>query len=130
MSYPAITLESLRRVRFAPILTATVLTVLLLWLFGTAAHVLLLLFLGILLALYLGALRDFLMRRLRVPPRLAYVAALLLTIGALTLLFAILVPPVMEQTQQLISTLPALLTQWEIDGLIEALPGGRYQRVR
>lgn len=26
--------------------------------------------------------------------------------------------------------LAALLTQWEIDGLIEALPGGRYQRVR
>jgi DNA processing protein len=27
-------------------------------------------------------------------------------------------------------TLAALLTQWEIAGLIEALPGGRYQRVR
>lgn len=27
-------------------------------------------------------------------------------------------------------TLAALLTQWEIDGLVEALPGGRYQRVR
>lgn len=27
-------------------------------------------------------------------------------------------------------TLAALLTQWEIEGLIEALPGGRYQRVR
>jgi DNA processing protein len=24
----------------------------------------------------------------------------------------------------------ALLTQWEIDGLVEALPGGRYQRIR
>ncbi|MDQ3949064.1 MAG: hypothetical protein M3282_01840, partial [Gemmatimonadota bacterium] len=60
MSQGALTFESLRRVRFAPILAATVLTVLLLWLFGKAAHVLLLLFLGILLALYLGALRDFL----------------------------------------------------------------------
>ena len=28
------------------------------------------------------------------------------------------------------NTLAALLTQWEIDGLIEALPGGRYQRIR
>jgi len=27
-------------------------------------------------------------------------------------------------------TLAALLTQWEIDGLVEALAGGRYQRVR
>jgi DNA processing protein len=24
----------------------------------------------------------------------------------------------------------ALLTQWEIDGVVEALPGGRYQRIR
>ena len=28
------------------------------------------------------------------------------------------------------NVLAALLTQWEIEGLIEALPGGRYQRVR
>lgn len=27
-------------------------------------------------------------------------------------------------------TLAALLTQWEIEGLVEKLPGGRYQRVR
>jgi DNA processing protein len=27
-------------------------------------------------------------------------------------------------------TLAALLTQWEIDGVVETLPGGRYQRVR
>jgi DNA processing protein len=26
--------------------------------------------------------------------------------------------------------LAALLTQWEIEGLIEALPGARYQRLR
>jgi DNA processing protein len=26
--------------------------------------------------------------------------------------------------------LAALLTQWEIEGLVEALPGGRYQRVQ
>jgi predicted PurR-regulated permease PerM len=114
-------------VRFAPILTATVLTVLLLWLFGQAAHVLLLLFLGILLALYLGALRDFLMRRLRIPPRLAYIAALVLTIGALTLLFAILVPPVMEQTQQLFRVLPNYIAAWEgaVDRAIARIPALR-----
>jgi DNA processing protein len=27
-------------------------------------------------------------------------------------------------------TLAALLTQWEIDGLVESLPGGRYQRLQ
>ncbi len=127
MSQAALTIESLRRVRFAPILTATVLTVLLLWLFGKAAHVLLLLFLGILLALYLGALADFLKRHLRVPPRLAYVSALLLTIGALTLLFAILVPPVMEQTQQLFRVLPNYIASWEsgIDRAIARIPALR-----
>jgi predicted PurR-regulated permease PerM len=125
LSHAAITLESLRRVRFAGILTATVLTILLLWLFGKAAHVLLLLFLGILLALYLGALRDFLMRRLRVPTHIAYVAALLLTVGALTLLFAILVPPVLEQTQQLFRVLPNYIAAWEtgIDRAIARIPG-------
>jgi predicted PurR-regulated permease PerM len=114
-------------VRVAPILTATVLTVLLLWLFGKAAHVLILLFLGILLALYLGALRDFLMRHLRIPPRLAYVSAMLLTIGALTLLFAILVPPVMEQTQQLFRVLPNYIAAWEsgIDRAISRIPALR-----
>ena len=113
--------------RVAPILTATVLTVLLLWLFGKAAHVLILLFLGILLALYLGALRDFLMRHLRIPPRLAYISAMLLTIGALTLLFAILVPPVMEQTQQLFRVLPNYIAAWEsgIDRAISRIPALR-----
>ena len=127
MTQPALTIESLRRVRFAPILTATVLTILLLWLFGKAAHVLLLLFLGILLSLYLGALSGFLQRHLRLPPRIAYVSALLLTIGALTLLFAILVPPVMEQTQQLFRVLPNYIASWEaaIDRAIGRIPALR-----
>jgi predicted PurR-regulated permease PerM len=127
LSRAAGTIESLRRFRFAPILTATVLTVLLLWLFGTVAKVLLLLFLGILLALYLGALSDFLRRHLRVPPQLAYVAAVLLTIGALTLLFAILIPPVLEQTQQLFRVLPNYIAAWEsgIDRAIARIPALR-----
>jgi predicted PurR-regulated permease PerM len=127
LSQAAVALESLRRVRFAAILTATVLTVLLLWLVAKTAHVLLLLFLGILLALYLGALRDFLMRHLRIPPSVAYVAALLLTVGALTVLFAILVPPVVEQTQQLFRVLPNYLAAWEsgIERAIARIPALR-----
>ena len=50
------------RFRFAPILTATVLTVLLLWLFKTVAQVFLLLFIGILISLYLGAV-DFILSK-------------------------------------------------------------------
>ena len=34
------------------------------------------------------------------------------------------------RTGQSAETLSALLTEWELRGLIEALPGGRYQRVR
>ena len=70
--------ETLRRVRFAPILTATVLTILLLLLVKTVANVLVLLFLGILLSLGLGALAGVLHRRARLPERWAFVAAVAL----------------------------------------------------
>ena len=124
MNQAAFNLESLRRVRFAGILTATVLTVLLLWLFGKVAHVLLLLFLGILLSLYLGGLRDFLRRHLRLPARVAYIAALLLTVGGLAALFAVLIPPVLTQTQQLFRVLPDYIAAWEngIDRAIGRIP--------
>ena len=113
-------IQALRRFRFAPLLTATVLTVLLLWLFGHVAHVLILLFLGILISLYLRALSGWLERRLRMNERLAYVAAVLITLGALILLFWILVPPVVEQTQQLVKVLPNYITAWE-DGIERAI---------
>jgi len=102
-----------RRFRFAPILTATVLTVLLLWLFTTVATVFILLFLGILIALYLGALTSAIQRRLRLPERLAYAAAILITIAAVAGLFWVLVPPVIEQTQQLVRVLPNYVVAWE-----------------
>lgn len=102
-----------RRLRIAPILTATALTVLLLWLFGAAADVFLLLFAGILVSLYLGALTDFIVRRLRAPRPLAFASALLLTIGAVVALFWVLVPPVVEQTKQLVSVVPGMIAGWE-----------------
>ena len=68
-----------RRFKFAPILTATVFTVLLLWLAGQVAHVFLLLFLGIMISVYLGALSGGLQRRLRVPPGWSLVAAVFIT---------------------------------------------------
>ena len=55
------------RVRIGPILVAVVLTGLLLWMVAATADILLLLFLAILVALYLGAVRDYLVRRLRLP---------------------------------------------------------------
>jgi predicted PurR-regulated permease PerM len=109
-----------RRFRFAPLLAATVLTVLLLWLFGTVADVLLLLFLAILLSLFLGAVADAITRRIRLPRRLALVVAGLLTLTAVTGLVWLLVPPVVEQTQALLRVFPAYVGAWE-QGIYDAV---------
>jgi predicted PurR-regulated permease PerM len=113
-----------RRFRFAPILTATVLTVLLLWLFGTVADVLLLLFIAILLSLYLGAVADLISRHSRLPRKLALLVAVLLSLLAIAGLFWLLVPPVVQQTQALVRVLPTYLTAWDakIDQLARRIP--------
>ena len=119
--------EQPRRFRFAPILTATVLTVLLLWLFKTVAQVLVLLMLGILISLYLGAVADWIQRRTRLPERVCLTAAILGSLGAVALLAFVLVPPVVDQTRQLIQDLPRFITAWEsgIDSIADRLPGLR-----
>jgi predicted PurR-regulated permease PerM len=103
-----------RRFRFAPILTATVLTVLLLYLFGKTASIFLLLFIAILISLYLGAVAEVFQNRLRLPPRVALGCAIALTLAAIATLLRLLVPPVVEQTQQLIKVLPQYVEAWEI----------------
>ncbi len=109
-----------RRFRFAPLLAATVLTVLLLWLFGTVADVLLLLFLAILLSLYLGAVADAITRRTRLPRRGSLLIAVLLTVAGVGGLVWLLVPPVVEQTQALLRVFPAYVGAWE-RGIYEAV---------
>ena len=79
--------DSPRRFRFAPILTATVLTVLGLWLFGKVAHVLILLFIGLLLSLYLRAVAGWFERRLHLPDRLAFATSLLLSLAGVVAIF-------------------------------------------
>jgi predicted PurR-regulated permease PerM len=119
--------ESIRRFRFAPLLTATVLTVLLLWLFGRVADVFLLLFLGILISLYLGAVARFFEHRFHLPDRLAFALALILTVSAVGVLFWILVPPVFAQTQQLVRVLPNYIAAWEegIERAVSRVPALR-----
>lgn len=119
--------ETLRRVKFAPILTATVLTILLLLLVRSAATVLVLLFLGILISLYLRALSGYLERRLRIPDPFSYVAALGISIASLVALVWSLAPPVIHQTQQLLAVLPNYIAGWEtaLDGLMAKYPGLR-----
>ena len=112
------------RFRFAPILTATVLTVLLLWLFGKTADVFILLFLGILISLYLSAVADFVSTRTRLPRRWSIAVAIILTLLGLTGLFWLLVPPVIEQTQSLVRVFPTYIESWEqgLEGLAKRYP--------
>ena len=101
------------RFRVAPLLIAIVLTVLLLLLFGRAAHLFLLLFLAMLISLALGALADAVARRARMPRRYALFIAILIALGLLTGFMFLVVPPVIEQTQSLFGTLPGRLVAWQ-----------------
>ena len=113
------------RVRIAPILTATVLTVLMLWLFGRAAQIFLLLFGSIIISLYLGAVADFFDRRLHTPRRGSIALAVLVSLAGLIGLVWLLVPPVIQQTQQLVRVLPTFIEGWEasIERTVARFPG-------
>jgi predicted PurR-regulated permease PerM len=115
------------RLRFAPILTATVLTVILLWLFKTVVQVFVLLMLGILISLFWGALSNWLQRRTRAPEGLALTIAIAGSFGAMAFLVWILAPPVVEQTRKLVEQLPTFITSWEtgIDNLARKVPALR-----
>lgn len=127
MSLPAPAAAPQSKGRFAPILTAVVLTVLLLWLLGVTADVFLLLFIAVILSLYLGAVTDFLVNRARLPRSLAFTAALGSTILAIVGLFWLLVPPVAEQTRQLFQVLPTYIDTWEsgIDRFMARFPAAQ-----
>lgn len=113
--------------KLAPALATVVLTILILWMVGSTASVFLLLFLAILLSLYLGAVRDLLVKRARVPDRLAFFLAVVGTLVAIVGLFTLLVPPVVEQTRSLVTVLPEMITKWEtgIDNFAGRFPALR-----
>jgi len=113
--------------KFAPILTATVLTALGIWLFTTVAHVFVLLLLGVLLSLYLGSLSGWIERRTNIPHNPALLIAILGSVGALVLLVWILAPPVIDQTRRLIQQMPTFIGAWEngIDVLAAKYPALR-----
>jgi len=114
-----------RKVWILPGFTAILLTVLLLWLAGTVADLLLLLFLGILLAVYLSAVMDLLVARTRMPRGAAFALALLLSLAVLVGIGALLIPPVVEQTRQLITVLPEVVSEWErgLERVLARIPG-------
>jgi len=100
-------------IKVATVLTATVATVLLLGLLFRAADIFLLLFVAVLFSLFLGAVRDWLVRRSRLPSYIAFTVAVVGTLGAIVGLVTLLVPPVVEQTQQLIGNLPNYMSAWQ-----------------
>ncbi|MBL8982530.1 MAG: AI-2E family transporter, partial [Gemmatimonadetes bacterium] len=99
--------------RFAPALAATVATVLLLWLLARAADIFLLLFVAILFSLYLGAATQGIERRTSLPRGVAFTLAFVSTLAGAIGLVTLLVPPVVEQTQQLVANLPAYRDAWQ-----------------
>ena len=113
-----------RRVRVAPILAGVILTLLLLWMLGATVEVFLLLFIANIISLYLGAVRDLLVNRGHVPPRLAFFLSVVGSAAALMGLFAILLPPVVEQTRSLFLVLPNYIETWEkgIDTFVARFP--------
>jgi predicted PurR-regulated permease PerM len=118
---------AVRRVWILPGFTAILVTVLLLWLAGTVADLLLLLFLGILLAVYLSAVTDVLAAHTRLPRGAAFAFSILITVAALVGIGLLLVPPVIEQTRQLIAVLPELVSKWEagLERVLARVPGMR-----
>jgi predicted PurR-regulated permease PerM len=79
------------------------------WFFVRVVEVLLLIFIALLLAVYLSAVTDALQRRLPVRRWIGLTIAVLATVAALAGMAALLLPPVIEQTQALVSGLPNTL---------------------
>lgn len=77
------------------------------------AEILLLLFVAILFAIYLAWITELFQRKLGAPRWLGLIAALALTTLAGVGIGALIIPPVVEQTQELITALPTRLQQLE-----------------
>lgn len=116
------------RFRPAPVITAVVLVVLLLWMFGRTVDVFLLLFIAIIISLYLRAVTDILVSRARLPERVGFALAILGTVIGIVGLFWLVVPPVIQQTQQLFHVLPEYVDAWEkgLDRFMARYPATRY----
>jgi predicted PurR-regulated permease PerM len=101
-----------------------VLTVLLLLLARSVAEVLLFFFLAVLIAIYLDALAGFVANRTKLGRKGSFALALFATLAALAGIGALLVPPVVEQTHQLVARLPEFATAWKasLGRLLEDFP--------
>jgi predicted PurR-regulated permease PerM len=101
------------RWRFAPILFGTIVTGLLLWLVAKASGVFLLLFVAVLLSLFLRSVADVFQTRLRIPSGWALFLSVILSLGMLVGLVTLLVPPLVQQTRDLVQVLPKYIAGLE-----------------
>lgn len=94
------------------VLIATVFTILLLLFVHSVADVLLMVFVAALFSLYLGGIADFLQARVNIPRGLGLALALIFTAILVGGVGWLVVPPVLRQTQDLITVLPDQITAW------------------
>jgi predicted PurR-regulated permease PerM len=95
------------------ILIAAVFALLLLLFLYSVAEVLLLFFIAVLFAVYLSAITDALQKRLAMPRVAGLLIAVIFTLVATAGVVYLIVPPVLQQTQELIQAMPALMARWE-----------------
>ncbi len=111
--------------RFGMALAGVAAAALLVWLAGRVADLLLLFFIAVLLAVYLGATTDFLVARTRLPRSAAFALAIVGTILIVLGIASLLMGPVVAQTHELIDVLPRYVPTWEsqLETLIASIPG-------
>jgi predicted PurR-regulated permease PerM len=96
------------------LLAVVIITLLVLWFLYSIASILLLVFIAVLFSLYLGAITDALQRTFALPRTAGVLIAVLATFLALLGIGYLIVPPLVAQTQELLSALPLQLELWEI----------------
>ena len=84
---------------------------LVIWFVVRVVDILLLVFIAILLAVYLSAVTDWLERRFKLVRWAGLPIAVAATLAAVVFVGALLVPPVIDQTQALVGGLPDTLTK-------------------
>jgi predicted PurR-regulated permease PerM len=105
--------ERVRLVPLTPGLAGIAVAILVLWLLRGIAPILLLFFLAVLLGVYLDALRGFILAHTRFGPRASFAMALLVTLLIVYGIGELLLPPVIDQTRQLVARLPDLARGWQ-----------------
>ena len=106
------------------VLIATIFAILLLLFVYSVADVLLMVFVAALFSLYLGGIADFLQARINMPRGVGLACAVLFTVLLATGIGFLVVPPVLQQTQELVTALPNEITGWtkSLQGLVNRYP--------